>query len=613
MKTNPLLRFAIALSCFVLGASPARAIGVTATWNDNTNDNAWETAGNWDTNPLVPNSAAFNVVIPIAAPCNLTNQYQIGSLNLSVNTANLNLKLGALLALTANLNNNGTILVNSTDPANANSILRFDTSVSISGTGSIQLDGAGDNRARLTGDGGQFTTTNGANHLIHGRGNLDFSGNLAVLVNNGVINADVNGGVLIAAFGNSNSSQNNGTMEATNGGIFFLRQGTIDQTGGGIILASGAGSSVQLSGTVVTGVLNTASSGVVQGIAATLGNNVTNSGTYETPANDSTVITGTALTDNGSMTVDANNSTFRFDADTAVSGSGAMILTNSATLNVNGHSVTNAANHTIKGNGTINMNGGTLTNNGIIAPGLSPGQLNVNGNLQLGSTSNLSFEIGGTGQGTTYDLLNKTDEGTLTLNGNLTVRLINNFVPANSDMFTIVTTQNILAGSFSNAPNGGRLNTADGGGSFKVTYNVLNDPVDSRNVVLSDFQPSASPTPCVNVQPRISVNVSPSQVSKGGHATFTVFINGTNTDPCGPITVRYAMSGTANQGTDYTLSGTPGEVTIPTSHQSATVTLHALKNSRKTTVKATMTLTKPARNAGYALAPPTSATVTLLP
>src|SRR5437879_1297569 len=109
MKNNPLLKFAIALSCLALGASSARAIGVTATWTNGASTNAWENAGNWDTNPLFPNSALFNVMISIAAPCNLINGYQIGSLNLSVNTANLNPVPGATLALTSDFTNNGKI------------------------------------------------------------------------------------------------------------------------------------------------------------------------------------------------------------------------------------------------------------------------------------------------------------------------------------------------------------------------------------------------------------------------------------------------------------------------------------------------------------------------
>ena len=45
-----------------------------------------------------------------------------------------------------------------------------------------------------------------------------------------------------------------------------------------------------------------------------------------------------------------------------------------------------------------------------------------------------------------------------------------------------------------------------------------------------------------------------------------------------PVTVHYTMKGTANNGTDYTLSGTPGQVTIPANATSATVTLQSVSD-----------------------------------
>ena len=46
-------------------------------------------------------------------------------------------------------------------------------------------------------------------------------------------------------------------------------------------------------------------------------------------------------------------------------------------------------------------------------------------------------------------------------------------------------------------------------------------------------------------------------------------------------TVHYSMSGKATQGTDYTISGTAGEVLIPAGQNSATVTLTALIDNVK--------------------------------
>jgi hypothetical protein len=70
------------------------------------------------------------------------------------------------------------------------------------------------------------------------------------------------------------------------------------------------------------------------------------------------------------------------------------------------------------------------------------------------------------------------------------------------------------------------------------------------------------------------------------------------------------MSGKAQLGIDYTLSGTPGQVTIPANRTSANVTLHALNNSRKKAAPAKMTLQP---GSGYIVGRPKKETVSLLP
>ena len=70
------------------------------------------------------------------------------------------------------------------------------------------------------------------------------------------------------------------------------------------------------------------------------------------------------------------------------------------------------------------------------------------------------------------------------------------------------------------------------------------------------------------------------------------------------------MSGTATQGTDYTMSGTPGQVTIAANQPAGTVTLHAIADHvTEGSESATMTLTS---GSGYTVSPPNSATVTIL-
>lgn len=67
------------------------------------------------------------------------------------------------------------------------------------------------------------------------------------------------------------------------------------------------------------------------------------------------------------------------------------------------------------------------------------------------------------------------------------------------------------------------------------------------------------------------------------------------------------MAGNAFQGSNYWLSGTPGQVTIQAGNSSATVTLTELSVGKRSKT-ATMMLTS---GSGYTVSSPTSATVSL--
>jgi matrixin len=121
--------------------------------------------------------------------------------------------------------------------------------------------------------------------------------------------------------------------------------------------------------------------------------------------------------------------------------------------------------------------------------------------------------------------------------------------------------------------------------------------------------PTPTPTPSVTPTPTpstfsVSLSVAPASVRRGGSATFTV---STSQPASNTVTVSYQMSGTARYGSNYSLSGTPGQVTIQTGSSSATVTLTEFSVGKRSKT-ATMIL-----NPGpdYTLSFPTSATVFL--
>jgi serine protease AprX len=115
--------------------------------------------------------------------------------------------------------------------------------------------------------------------------------------------------------------------------------------------------------------------------------------------------------------------------------------------------------------------------------------------------------------------------------------------------------------------------------------------------------PTATPVPAL----RVSVSVNPTEISEGETATYTVTASATVTRS---ITVGYAMSGTATNGTDYTLSGTPNQVTIPVGQSSAAVTLTSqLDQVTEGTETAIMTLQ---RGRGYKLDRNREATLSII-
>jgi hypothetical protein len=111
----------------------------------------------------------------------------------------------------------------------------------------------------------------------------------------------------------------------------------------------------------------------------------------------------------------------------------------------------------LKGTGTLITN---VNNSGTVSPGLSPGILTINGDYVQGPTGALNMEIGGTIPGPSgHDQLVVT--GAATLGGTLNASLINGFVPAPTDAFTLIqagsvsgtfATTNLPAGTFL-APN----------------------------------------------------------------------------------------------------------------------------------------------------------------
>ncbi len=134
-----------------------------------------------------------------------------------------------------------------------------------------------------------------------------------------------------------------------------------------------------------------------------------------------------------------------------------------------------ARNASLGGDGMIT---GSVTNSGTIAPGASAGVLTINGTLTLEDVGNLHLEIGGTSQAVDFDFISVSN--TVHFAGRLQISLINEFTPTGTDTFPILRFVS-ATGTFANAPNGGRVKTANRLGSFRVNY-------EAQTVTLTDYQ-----------------------------------------------------------------------------------------------------------------------------
>ncbi len=151
-------------------------------------------------------------------------------------------------------------------------------------------------------------------------------------------------------------------------------------------------------------------------------------------------------------------------------------------INFSGSAFTNASDGTVAGSGEFNFSNRDFTNHGLFSPGGSPGRLTLTGNtIDHTPTARFLIEIAGETIESEYDTI--TANGTMNLDGDLTVALLGGFVPDRADAFTILTASTIN-GFFANAPPDaggvGALNMIDA--RFDVIYSA-------GSVVLANYVP----------------------------------------------------------------------------------------------------------------------------
>ena len=178
---------------------------------------------------------------------------------------------------------------------------------------------------------------------------------------------------------------------------------------------------------------------------------------------------------------------------------------------------------------TVNIQAGTYTvdsadatalgKNITLAPGASPGQVVLNGNLTLDSGDAIAFELNGPTPGTDHDQL--VINGNVTLGG-ATLSAVAGFGYADCDTVTLIENDGVdaVTGTFAGLPNGAVVSIS--GQNFKIFYNRGSGNNDV--VLVKDTVP-----PVIAACP--SSVVVPDVGAPGEVVTYT---NPTATDNCSP-------------------------------------------------------------------------------
>jgi hypothetical protein len=390
------------------------------------------------------------------------------------NTGTMMATAGATLVLDDETFTNvgGTIL------ADTNSRVDLDDSTIVGGT--LVSVGTGRFRA-LDAELSALTIAGGTNIEVAQNDTLTLVGSI---VNDGLISLlgainssqlEVKGAVTLLGSGNitmSNSANNE--ITAAGGGAAL----TIGQ----FQMVSGAGD-IGRNQVSLTNLGTIAATQPTPLIINNAGGNFTNSGKLKAMGTGGLALADAAVTNFGSVEVMSGSLVTAAGSFTQSGGAGVVSLMGGS-FSSGGFSLQAGS---LRGTGTV---GGpvTATGTGTIEPGGAGaiGTLTFNSALNLGPTTGLFFDLGGTAPGTGYDRINGTN---VTLNGSLFLSFVNGyqFTVTSADTLTLINASTALNGTFAGLANGSRLTTADGFGSFQVNY-------FANTLTLSNFQPIPEPS-----------------------------------------------------------------------------------------------------------------------
>jgi hypothetical protein len=362
---------------------------------------------------------------------------------------------GQSTTLIGSINNTGTLVV---DDTNGNSSLSVAAgqNVTLTGGGTLMMNDATNTAAAFINGGASSTLTN-VNNKIQGSGQIGQVGGLA-LVNQkkGVINASQLGhGLLLNP---PAGATNQGLMEATNGstlatttpvsnsGKFSVAKNSLFQVTGPFANFSGTtltGGTYMVTGTLQfmgANIVNDAASITLTGVPSAIIDQSSNDGLRNFAAITSkgalalhskkTLVTPGSFSNAGKLTAGAGT---KFTTGGAYTQTGGTTTVDGTLTAPTGTTISGGK---VFGKGTI---AGTVVSSAAFTAGDSPtktGKLSP-GTYTQNANGSLNIAIAGLTLGTQYGQLAVTNGANL--NGTLNVTLINNFLPAIGNTFTILT------------------------------------------------------------------------------------------------------------------------------------------------------------------------------
>lgn len=419
----------------------------------------------------------------------------------------------------------------------------------LDGSGTIGFGGAPQDIIKV--DSGTFEIAGGSVSGVLGLGEMFVATGATLLWSGG---GNFSGDII----DQSNLVVDPGGMLVISGGGTRTIAGWLIFNGGSVTVSSGTG---QVTFGTNAGVLNLSGASFIFQADCTFADGsggvaplpvFSNAGTLSKTASNFTTTIGFALDNEGTISISSGTlQVFGYTDSSGTNPFGVVNLNNAAAILFTLATTTNG---TIGGNGRVTADGG-LTTRGTLkshagpldiygdlnglgdvdlgdVPGAAPSPFSagskvsnvpeqlqsgtpsivtVHGKYTHGASATLRVPIQGTNAATPdfgqlKDTNNGSNTGGITLIGTLTANVLHGYVPASTDTFAIISTNQGISGTFKHVANGARTIDQDGSGSFVVTYSASSVVLSSYNLPPANFSQwqNAHFTPAQLADPNIS-------------------------------------------------------------------------------------------------------------